>query len=330
MPPPPPQDDDAASVRRARAIHLLLGHGLATVSVLIFSLNLSLIKVARADLGPLELAAARFWIAAALVGVFWLVRGRPEWRAWDRRTWRWVGVGAVLLGPVFMVMLNAGAAGTSAGMMGLLMATQALHLAWLSPVFVGEAVGVRQLMALAVGFVGIAIPLTVGAEVTYAVWWAPLLVGVASGLGALNIVIPKVLHGRVQTLDIATTLMAISAVACLPLMGARGEFHQYAHMSVPTWLAVGWMGSVGQIGVLLMWYTALRRLTAVTAALYLFVLMLTSSGWGYLVLGQPPHWSEAVAAVIVVAALRVNAAGGRRAGGGEVPDEFDPLGDDGE
>lgn len=298
---------------KARVRHLLLGHGLALGCAMVFALNLSLIKVAREDLGALELAGARFWIAGLVAMGLWCVRGWPRWRGWDRRAWWWVGMGAVLLGPVFLIMLNTGAVGTSAGLMGVLMATQALHLAWMGPLFVGEAVGVRQLMALGVSFIGIALPLTLGGEVAFSIWWAPLLVGLASGLGAMNVVIPKVLHGRVETVDLATTILVIAAIFMLPLMGARGEFHQFREMSVTTGLAVLWMGSFGQIGVLVLWYTAMRRLTAVTAALYLFVLMLASSVWGLLLLGEVPHWSEGLAAVVVLVALRINAAGGKAA-----------------
>lgn len=316
---------DANTARRHRVLHLLLGHGLATVCALTFAFNMSLIKLARAELGPLELAAGRFWISGGLVLVVWLVLGWPKWGTWNARTWRWVCFGAIATGPAAMILLNTGASGVSTGMMGLLMATQALHLAWMGKLFLGEAVGMRQLLALAVGFLGVTLPLLAGSEVTYTVWWAPLLIACAAPLAGTGVIVPKASHSRVKTLDLTTTLVLMGSLTYLPLMGVRGEFSQFAQIGTTTAVAVVFMGSLGHLGVVLLWFIAMRRLTAVTAALYIFVLMLASSGWGYVVLGEVPHWSEAVAALIVVVALRVNAAGGRRAGQGEVEDEFDPL-----
>lgn len=316
---------DAKAVKRHRVIHLLLGHGLATVCALTFALNMALIKLARAEVGPLELAAGRFWIAGGLVLVVWLIRGWPKWGDWNARTWRWVGLGALATGPGAMILLNTGASGVSTGMMGLLMATQALHLAWMGKLFLGEAVGMRQILALAVGFLGVALPLLAGGEVTYSVWWGPLLIACAAPLAGTGVIVPKASQARVKTLDLTTTLVLIGSIAFLPLMGIRGEFSQYPEIGTTTAVAIAFMGSFGHLGVVLLWFIAMRRLTAVTAALYLFVLMLASSGWGYVVLSEVPHWSEAVAALIVVAALRVNAAGGRSAGRGEVEGEFDPL-----
>ena len=316
---------DATTARRHRVVHLLLGHGLATVCALTFAFNMSLIKLARAELGPLELAAGRFWIAGGLVLVGWAVWGWPKWSQWKARTWRWAGLGALATGPGAMILLNTGAAGVSAGMMGLLMGTQALHLAWMGKLFLGEAVGMRQIVALAVGFMGVTLPLLAGGEVTYSLWWAPLLIACAAPLAGMGVIVPKALQENVKTLDLTTTLILIAAVSFLPLMGVRGEFSQYPRIGETTAMAMGFMGSFGQLGVVLLWFIAMRRLTAVTAALYLFVLMLASSGWGYVVLNEVPHWSEAVAALIVVGALRVNAAGGRRAGQGEVEGELDPL-----
>lgn len=313
---------------RHRLLHLLLGHGLAFLCATTFALNMSLIKLARADLGPVELGAARFWIASAIILLLWAVRGRPRWERWNAKTWTWTAVGALGIGPGAMILLNTGSTGTSAGMMGLLMATQALHLAWMGKVFLGESVGVRQLAALAVGFLGVLVPLNFGGEITYSIWWAPLLVALAAPLGGTGVIVPRAVPGHVTPLDLTTTLLLLGAIAFLPLMGATGEFSQYRAVSGTTAAAVVFMGTFGQVGVVVLWFTAMRRLTAVTAALYMFVLMISASGWGYLLLGESPHWSEAVAALIVVIALRVNAAGGRRAGRGEVEDEFDPLATD--
>jgi len=287
---------------------LWVGHALATLAAIIWGLNFSLVKIARTELSAIDTTAWRFWTACVVVGGIWLWR-RPNWAAWSLRSWLIILVMSTVIGPLFLVLLVESAVGVSAGLLGLIMATQSVHAAWGGRVLLGERLDVLQLVAVAVALTAVAIPIAVGGDLNYTLWWAPWVVAGLSVLGTANILVPKMLAQEVHAIDLATTILMLAGIACLPMMVIWGDFGSLATASWRGWVSVVLMGSIGHVGVFMIWFTALRYLSSVTAGLYLFVMMLAASVWGFVLVDEPPHWAQGLAMFGVMAALWLNAKG---------------------
>ncbi|MEX0775427.1 MAG: DMT family transporter [Phycisphaeraceae bacterium] len=293
---------------------LISGHGWALAAALIWSVNFPLIKIVRRELDATTLVGLRFEIAATMVLALWLAVRRPRLRGLGVRGWILVILMTALIGPLYQVLLASGAPGTSAGLIGLIIASQSLHTAWLAAILLHERFGWRQVAALAIGFLGLAAPILWSGNITYVAPLFPLLVFAASLVAPLNTVIPRMLHRHVESFDLATLVMVLAGVMCLPMFTPTA-LGQLGDLSVSGWSAMLWLGSIGHAGAFMMWYAALRKLSAVSTGFYLFVMMLGSTFWGWLILDETLSTTYALAALAVALGLWLNAtaaSGGRR------------------
>lgn len=291
---------------------MLSGHGLALGAALLWSVNFALLKVARgAGLGPLALTAGRFEVAGMLIVLLWVFFRRPRWRSFGWRGWAVVGVMAVVVGPIYQVLLAYAAKGTSAGLIGLLIATQSLHVPWLAKLLLGERFGWRKGLALGIAFAGLSLPILFKSQLAYEALIYPVLIGFCGVVGSLNTVLPRMVHRHVESFDLATTMLGVAAILCLPML-TPGSIHEYRELSFRGWAAVIWLGSAGHLGAFLLWYAALRKLSAVSTGFYLFVMMLGSMFWGWALLREPMNWTYGAAAVAVLIGLWLNAPGSKK------------------
>jgi len=286
----------------------IVGHLLALSAALIWSFNFIAIKTVRTDLGPHTLAVLRFDVSLVIILVIMLIR-RPNLRAIRPTSWALIAGVAVLAGPGFHLLLNIGVTGTDSGLVAILVATQSLHMIWAGPLFLRERVRARQIVGLVIGFAGLAFTLAMTADLGYQHLGYPLLILVGAMLAGSNIILPRILTAHVHPIDLACLVLAIGAIISQPLLLAGGVA-EMRDMSTTNWLLTLYLGSIGLIFVLAVWYEALRRLTAVTTGVYLFVMMAASVGWGALFFEEALNWTYAVAAVAVVVGIYLNATAG--------------------
>jgi drug/metabolite transporter (DMT)-like permease len=284
------------------------GHVLAFTAAFIWSFNFIGIKMAREEIGPFALAMIRFDIGAAVALVILLIR-RPNLRAIRPVSWLLIAGVSVLAGPGFHVLLNIGATGTDTGLIAILISTQSLHVAWAGALFLGERVTKKQMAALLIAFVGLAVPLLVGQGVGFESIGFPIMILTGAVLASTNIILPRVLVAHVNTVDLACLIVIVGAAMCQPLLVFEG-LGQLHGLSTTGWLVVGYLGSIGIVGVFLIWYAALRRLPAVTTGFYLFVMMVCSVIWGALLRDEPFSWTYIVAALAVLVGIYLNATAG--------------------
>jgi len=285
-----------------------VGHVLALAAALIWSFNFIAIKTLRTELGPHTLAVVRFDIALLVILALWAIR-RPKLRAIRPSSWALIVGVAVLAGPGFHLLLNIGVTGTDSGLVAILVATQSLHMIWAGPLFLRERVAGRQIIGLTVGFAGLAFTLGMSMNIGYQHIGYPLMILFGAILAGANIILPRLLTAHVRPLDLACLVLAIAALISQPMMlfGAVGELRA---MSAAGWLLLAYLGSVGLVAVLVIWYEALRRLPAVTTAVYLFVMMAASVAWGGLFFDEQLNWTYAVAAGAVIFGVYLNATAG--------------------
>ena len=149
---------------------------------MLWSVNFALLKVARRELDPLALAAGRFTVAGTLIVLLWLFFKRPRWRSFGLRGWVVVTTMAVVVGLV-QVMLAYAVKGTSAGLIGLLIATQSLHVPWMAKLILGERFNWRKGLALGVAFAGVSIPILFESRLAYVALIFPLIIAFCAVVG---------------------------------------------------------------------------------------------------------------------------------------------------
>ncbi len=287
---------------------------MALGAAVIWSVNFALIRYMRLDAGlePIPFALLRFDIAALAAGALMLAK-RPRLAGLGRRGWATLVLLAILVGPIFQIMLATGARTTSSGIMGMIMGAQPLHIAWLGLVLLGERVRPAQWAAILLAYVGVALPLAMGESLDLRDGLAgPGLVFIASLFASMNGVLPRGLRHRLSPRDMLMTLMVLSALISLPLMSAE-VIGQWSGLGVDGWAAMAYLGLPGQLGAIGLWYAALWRLRAATVAYYLLVLMMLSAGWGWLIHDEPLTAWHAVGLAFVGGGLILNTRAGRHA-----------------
>ena len=191
----------------------------------------------------------------------------------------------------------------------MIVATQSLHVAWAGALFLREKLNGKQGLALAVAFGGIALPLLVDGDVSFVAPVYSLMIAAGAVLASSNVILPRILTAHVNAIDLACLVLLLAALLCQPLMSGT-VIAEARGMDGRAWLATVYLGTVGMVGVLPIWYAALRRLPAVTTGFYLFVMMIGSIVWGALLRGEAVTWTYIAASLAVLVGIYLNATAG--------------------
>jgi drug/metabolite transporter (DMT)-like permease len=286
--------------------YILTGHACVLASVVIGSFVFIAIKVARRELGPVSLFLLRNNLAAGLVLLLWLFR-RPQGIC---HSWPLLGAlafVAVARGPLYQILLNAGAEGVSVGMIAILIATIPLHVIWLSPLLLREPVRPHQIVAMILAFGGAIVPVVLSFELYFTAPRYPLMIAGSALLGAFVVVFVRKMTLQLSTLDITTLTLFLAAVFCLPL-NTPSQVSQWSGLSPATWTAVIFL-IVGMLATNLLMYEALRRLPAQIASPYQFASMVLTVIWGRLLMSEAFDWTIVASVVLVTTGLVMNANG---------------------
>ena len=246
-----------------------------------------------------------------------------------------IGLGLVG-GPVYH-MIFSWSAGTNGdgvsridpGLLGLILATVPVHAGWLAWIFLGERLTKLRVAALVMGLTGVAVVLW-GRYGSFDVWPADRIEG------PIAATIAAVFGGGLATLTRASRtfyqpveIVIVSGVFMVLFVGVLhpwGNMGDVLELDAAGWLAAAFLGVLGLGTAFLTWATALSRLSAVTAAMYLFLASVLSALWGYLFDGTAAGWSFAGGAVIVLAAIMLMAMeGSRNNGRAAAPDSATTL-----
>lgn len=167
----------------------------------------------------------------------------------------------------------------------------------LSVTILGEKVGLRRWIAVAIGFLGVLVIMRPG---TGSFHWAMLLSVTASLCGAIYNIVTRKVGGR----DRAETSLfyvgfvgAAAAATPLPLLWKTPEGMQ--------WLLLGWMGIAGTIGHFML-IQAHRLAPASALAPYMYTQIVWMIAVGYFIFGDVPDlWTLVGAAIVVASGLFV-------------------------
>ncbi len=289
-----------------RTVYLAIG-ALALMA-LIWGYNWVVMKVALEDCDPSVFAALRVVLGAAFLFVLLIVTRRPL-RPTNIRLTIWVGLFQVTGSIGLMTWaLQSGAAGKTA----VLVYTMPVWLLFMSWGVLGEKLRgldwVPVILALG-GLIFVLAPWSMGGT--------PLsnLLAIGSGVcWAASSILVKVLNrrGKVDILSLNAWQMVFGA---LPLLVAvlitSGDAPQWTGSFVAALLYNIFLGTGT---ALLLWFFALRSLSAGTAGLLALATPVVALAAAWIQLGEHPDTAEAIGMVLILSALAVLA--GRQLLGG--------------
>jgi drug/metabolite transporter (DMT)-like permease len=292
-------------------------------AVLIWGVNVPLLKVALAALHPLVVNVLRFFVSILVLGAAYLVSCRRADTAvlapLRALGWRIAGLG-VLGYFLFSVVFVLGLARTTAGNTALIFASAPLWTA-----LVGRSLGIERLTRRAWG--GLALAL-LGTAVVVAGGSARFGLGQGSLAGNLLVLLAAALWGAYTTLtrpalDRTTpaALAFFGLLVALPLLTVVAlPFVDVAAIraaSLQVWVAVGYAGALGTGLAFLWWNIAVRSVGPATAAVYGNGVPIVALAAAAVILDEPVGAVQVVGAVLIVAGVlavrRERAAIARRA-----------------
>jgi drug/metabolite transporter (DMT)-like permease len=270
----------------------MVGIGLVNLATLTWATNMVLGRWLRDDIGPLTLAAARFFIASLFFAA--LLRRRP---AEERRLGRdrWLLLGMALSGVVvFTPTLYLGLRFTAAVNAMLINGFGPLITGLLSALLIREPMSRRQLTGAIVGLAGVIVLISSGSLVF---WQAVhgnigdlIVLGAVALWGLYSVLGCQVMHHRP-----ALSTTALSVFLGLPplLLAAAWEIQTFpVSVRREVILAVLYIGIAPAVIGFLSWNSGVRRLGSSGAMVFYNMLPLYGALLGYLFLGEsigPAH-----------------------------------------
>jgi drug/metabolite transporter (DMT)-like permease len=289
------------SDRRAR----LAGIGLVNLATLTWATNIILGRWLREDIGPLSLAAARFFVASLFFAI--LLQRQP---AQERRLGkdRFLLLGMALAGvATFAPTLYLALRFTTAVNVTLINGFGPLITGLLATLLIHEPISRRQITGAILGLAGIAILISGG---SFAFWKeAHADVGDLISLGAVTLwALYSVLGRWVMRHRSALSATAFSSFLGLPFLVVAAAF-ELQHLSVNIGpggqtirliLAILYIGVAPTVVGFLAWNAGVRRLGASGAMVFYNTLPLYGALLGTLFLGEALGTAHLVGGMLII------------------------------
>lgn len=285
---------------QSQRVSQLIGIGLVNLATLTWATNMVLGRWLRDDVGPLTLAASRFFIASVLF-VALLQKRPPEERrlGQDRGLLVGMAISGVLL---FAPTLYLGLRFTTAVNATLINGLGPLITGLLAALLIREPMSRRQLVGAVVGLVGVVCLISGG---TLAFWQTTQL-----NTGDLIILIAITLWGLYSVLGrqvmrhrSALSVTAFSAFLSLPLLLIAAVWETRflpVNVQPQLLLAILYIGVSPTVIGFLAWNEGVRRLGSSGAMVFYNTLPLYGALLGYLLLNEPIGPAHLVGGALIV------------------------------
>ena len=277
-------------------------YGLAAVAALFWGANFNLAGPVLADLPPMEAAAGRFVLAAAIMAAITLYRREGTALL---TTFRHHGLKLGVVGMVgiagFNILFFDAMRTTSAINGALVMATNPLVTALLAAAILGETLPRRQMMAMPIAFAGVAaVILGASTAAGFSAGWGDLeMLGANLAWAAYNVLARKLTPPGPQFANVTVMMGAGALVLALAALAGQAPLA----LPGPTGgAALLVMAVFGSVLAYLFWSTAITRLGAGRTALFLnlvpvFATIIASLG------GDFPGQNQLAGGAVVIAAV---------------------------
>ena len=210
---------------------------------------------------PVALTGARnAMVGLVLLGILLATGGAHEVRTLDRRRSTGLLALAVIGGSIPFILFFSGLAAATGPGAGLIQKTMFIWVAALAIVFLGESLGIAQLVALVALMAG---TLLIGPTGSIGAGPAEAMILVATLLWSIEVIVARRLlgHGSVSVRLATTSRMALGAVVIIGFLVVSGRSGTVVAFSLHQWSIVALTGLL-LLGYVTTWYAALQRAPA--------------------------------------------------------------------
>ena len=258
-------------------------------------------KIVATAVPPLWFLVLRFLIAGAVMAAIAVALRRPF--PTRRSAWLVYGGLGVLANAAYLgLTYTALSRGLAAGIGSIVASTNPLMLALLAPRLLGEPLGWRKILGLALGFGGV-VGVTLARSGTGSAQPAEVglaLLGVAANV-ASNVVFKRT-RGSTDLLAINTIQLFGAGLVLVPV-ALVAEHLPALQLSVPVVWSFVYLVLVLNIGAALLWFWLLSGGAASRVSAFYFLTPIFGLAFGALLLGEPVGPADAVGLLAVAAGI---------------------------
>jgi O-acetylserine/cysteine efflux transporter len=274
----------------------------ALLVTFIWGTNFVLIRYALDEIEPFTLAALRFLFVAFPL-IFFLPKPKVQWR-YIIAYGLLIGVGQ--FGLLFWAMQDD----ITPGLASLLIQLQVFFTILFTVISLKESVSVRQIIAMAISFVGLILVILNTNDMTTIAGVAIVLVAAMSWASG-NLIIKHI--GKVDSIAFLawSSLFSIPplALTAFYLEGVNEVFVSMAQASWYAWATVLWQSIGNMLIGYGIWNILLHRYSAASVAPWALLVPVFGMSTSWLLLDEPMPWWKLLAMLLIVAGLALNIAG---------------------
>lgn len=293
---------------------LLLVHGGLLLVAIVWGGNFTAMKSLLGPLQPVDIMVTRSVGAALCYAAIVLAMGRFV-RVPGRDARRMVLVG--VLGVAVVSLVTAlGLARIDAGLGALLVVSNPIFTAIVSRMLLGEPLTRRKVAGILIAFAGFLLLLQFGsgggARLDSSEIVGALIVLCGPLAWAFYTVLSKPLLATYPAMTVASYTTMAGGAVFLPLLVADGAMRgRLIALDAGGWLTVGYVSLLAIVLGYLLWYWALRVLTASQTAVYTYLVPVFGVLASWLVLDVAPGVFALVGGAVIVAGVVLTNTGGR-------------------
>ena len=270
-------------------------------------------RVLLEEMPPLGAAAWRTLLAASAVGLFALLRGEGDWlRAAPGDRLR-LAILALLGGALFLISMNVAIFLTGASITSFVTGTYPLLAVVVAAVLLGEPLGRRAMVALAVAALGLVLLARPGGAQVEPLGVAVALAAAISFALYLGLARRWADPSRLPTLTVAFYLLVSSLLVtgALQLIGDPGGLA--LHLSLAGWTALLWLALPASALPHILVISTLRRMPASRAAPFLLLMPISGTLIAVALLGERLDQIQLAGAALILLGIAAATLPGRRA-----------------
>jgi drug/metabolite transporter (DMT)-like permease len=250
---------------------------------------------------PADIVVIRF-IGVSVVFLVIVGSRRALWPRFSR------GDAGVILGSGLLAVGGAqlalifGQQYLSPAMSGLVVATGPAIGALLAIVFLGERMGWQSSAGIALALAGAGMVVTLasgtGTELTVRNPWGASLVALAQVCWAGYTVLSKSIAARNHPVTAVASTVVAGTVMILPLL--PGALDSLDGLSLSHWLWLTHMIFGATVVPYVIWFAALKHLTANETVVFMFLVPLFALAWSMLILGEEPSTLGLIGGAVII------------------------------
>ena len=269
------------------------------VVVVIWAGNISIVKAALSDLGPLPFTATRF--AAATVVLLLLLRVREGVVRLPHTVWVRLLVLGLVGNTAYQTLFILGLAQTTAANSAMLMGTTPALIALTSGLLGLEKLTRWIICGVALAFTGSAIVMSQqGAALSSKTLKGDLLTLAAAFCWTAYVLGLRALGGRLSTLSVTafTLLTGTPGLLVLGWPGLRAV--RWTQLPAQVWFALAYSSALALVVAYVLYNRNIKRIGGVRTAIYGCAIPLLATLIAWPVLGERPHWWHAAGGALII------------------------------